>query len=154
MRIALVLRSTTADHRVSSKCLRAQSRPSPRLLLTLVAAGAACGLAGCGSDIIDSEHARRISRERLALLKQQPTPKCEYRTASLDESGKRPSDGLPPSSAASSDPDAAVRMKLDYERQCYRHAEMIARRRLASLQAAVQDTAKGVDRRAGNSSTP
>jgi len=87
-------------------------------------------------------------------MKQQPAPKCEYRTAGLDEPGKRKSDGLPPSSEAGSNPDAAVRMKLDYERQCYQHAEMIARRRLTSLQAAVKDAARGVHRSAGNSSMP
>jgi hypothetical protein len=47
-----------------------------------------------------------------------------------------------------------VRMKLDYERQCYRHAEMIARRRLTSLQAAVLDTAKAANRNNGNSPVP
>ena len=101
---------------------------------------AAGGLAGCGADLIDSEHARRISKERVALLKRQPPPNCEYRTARLDESAKRQTDGSPPSSDLSS--DAAMRMKLDYERQCYRHAEMIARARLTSLQGAVQDKVK------------
>jgi len=120
----------------------------------LAAAVAACGLAGCGSDVIDSEHARRISRERIALLKQQPAPKCDYRPASLDDSGKRQSGDPPPSSEAGSNPDAVVRMKLDYERQCYRHAEMIARRRLTSLQAAVLDTAKAANRNNGNSPVP
>jgi hypothetical protein len=125
-----------------------------RSLPILAAAIAACGLAGCGSDVIDSEHARRISRERIALLKQQPAPKCDYRPASLDDSGKRQSGDPPPSSEAGSNPDAVVRMKLDYERQCYRHAEMIARRRLTSLQAAVLDTAKAANRNNGNSPVP
>jgi hypothetical protein len=125
-----------------------------RSLPILAAAIAACGLAGCSSDVIDSEHARRISRERIALLKQQPAPKCDYRPASLDDSGKRQSGDPPPSSEAGSNPDAVVRMKLDYERQCYRHAEMIARRRLTSLQAAVLDTAKAANRNNGNSPVP
>jgi len=36
--------------------------------------------------------------------------------------------------------------KLDYERQCYRHAEMIARGRLELLQASVTRTIKAVKR--------
>ncbi len=152
MRIALVLRSAAAEHWVLGNRLRIPSRSSPRFLPVLIAAAAVCGLAGCGSDIINSEHARRISKEQMALLKQQPKPKCEYRTASLDEAGKRQPDGLPRPGEAGANPDAAVRMQLDYERQCYQHAEMIARRRLTSLQAAVRDTARGAYR--SESSTP
>jgi hypothetical protein len=39
---------------------------------------------------------------------------------------------------------AAVRMKLDYERQCYRHNEIILRNGLEQLQAAVGETIKAV----------
>jgi hypothetical protein len=39
---------------------------------------------------------------------------------------------------------AAVRMKLDYERQCYRHNEIILRNDLEQLQAAVGETIKAV----------
>jgi hypothetical protein len=39
---------------------------------------------------------------------------------------------------AGADPAADERAKLDYERQCYRHAEIIARHRLALLQNAVR----------------
>ncbi len=35
-------------------------------------------------------------------------------------------------------------MKLDYERQCYRQAEMIVRNRLQRLQGAVDETIKVV----------
>jgi hypothetical protein len=97
---------------------------------------AACGLAGCSSDVFDLEHARRISQERTALLKRQPPPSCEYRTASLDKAAKRGNEPM----AATSDapPDATIlQARLDYERQCYRHAEMIARARLTSLQMAL-----------------
>jgi hypothetical protein len=44
------------------------------------------------------------------------------------------------------DPDAALRAKLDYERQCYRHAEMILRDRLLGLQASVGEMIKAVNR--------
>ncbi len=47
-----------------------------------------------------------------------------------------------------------MRTQLDYERQCYKHAEMIARARLTSLQAAVQDSVKAIRRNEGGSSPP
>ena len=50
-----------------------------------------------------------------ALLKPQPPPKC---AAKADAGAAAPD--------AAGDPAAKLR-KLDYEAQCYRHAEMIAR---------------------------
>jgi hypothetical protein len=47
---------------------------------------------------------------------------------------------------AQTDPDAALGAKLDYERQCYRQAEMILRDRLLGLQASVGETIKAVNR--------
>lgn len=120
----------------------------------LIAALATCGLAGCGAELVDSDHARRITKERVALLKRQPAPSCEYRTASVETSGKQQPDGQPAVSDAGANPDAAVRAKLDYERQCYRHAEMIARTRLTSLQAAVSDAARAAYRAEGSASGP
>jgi hypothetical protein len=53
------------------------------------------------------------------LLNPPAAPDCEFKT--------------------SDDPKADERQKLDYERQCYRHAEMIVRSRLHLLQASVAD---------------
>src|SRR5262245_38190615 len=39
-----------------------------------------------------------------------------------------------------------ARAQLDYERQCYRHAEIIVRERLQALQAAIADTIRAVRR--------
>jgi len=66
-----------------------------------------------------------------ALLKPQREPDCEYKSA---------------------EPEADDRHKLDYERQCYRHAEIIARNRLDLLQGSVNKTVKAVKRseRAGS----
>ena len=61
-----------------------------------------------------------------ALLEQLQAPRCEYRKAT---SGKDSVEEV-----------EALRAKLDYERQCYRHAEMIARARLKSLQTSVSRT--------------
>jgi TPR repeat protein len=55
-----------------------------------------------------------------ALLSPQPEPDCVFKTG---------------------DPNATERQQLDYERQCYRHAEMIARNRLEMLQSAIRQRA-------------
>ena len=60
-----------------------------------------------------------------ALLNPQPQPDCE---------------------AATTDSKTDDRQKLDYERQCYRHAEMIVRGRLELLQGSVDKTIKVVKR--------
>jgi hypothetical protein len=66
------------------------------------------------------------------LLKQPPAPDCRYRGTKGDEPVSRAADG-----AGESKPDEA-HIKLDYERQCYKHAEMIARERLAKLQTSMR----------------
>ena len=60
------------------------------------------------------------------LLRPQAEPECEF----------------PPG-----DTNADDRQKLDYERQCYRHAEIIARDRLQLLQDAVDKTVEAVKRK-------
>jgi len=62
-----------------------------------------------------------------ALLRAQPAPKCE----------RRPAPG-----ATEDGGEAAKLKKLDYEAQCYRHAEMIARSRLGRLQAKIREAAR------------
>ena len=58
-----------------------------------------------------------------ALLQPLPAPKCEQRNA-----------------AKAGDDAEALRAKLDHERQCYRHAEIIARGKLRNLQTSVAQT--------------
>lgn len=59
-----------------------------------------------------------------ALLIAPEEPDCEFKTT---------------------DPNADERQKLDYERQCYRHAEIIARERLRLLQASVRRMARAIN---------
>jgi hypothetical protein len=75
------------------------------------------------------------------LLAPPPEFNCEFKAASFDGARGQSSPGLAPAQA---DPDSALRAKLDYERQCYRHAEIILRDRLLALQAAVGETIKAV----------
>ena len=68
-----------------------------------------------------------IALPQAPLLSPQPEPSCEFETAgssNIDE-----------------------RQKLDYERQCYRHAEMIVRDRLQLLQRSVDATISAIKRR-------
>lgn len=55
------------------------------------------------------------------LLRRQPAPDCDIKATDTDE-----------------------RQKLDYERQCYRHAEGIARDRLHSLQDWVKGSLRAI----------
>jgi hypothetical protein len=113
-------------------------------------------------------HAEMILRDRLLLLQAQTGETIKAATkcaaASAGSSGPRarasiplPAQALlasPPEFAcekttpthAQTDPDAALRAKLDYEQQCYRQAEMILRDRLLGLQASVSETIKAVNR--------
>lgn len=64
----------------------------------------------------------RVPLPALSLLAAQPEPDCEF-----------------PATDQGDD-----RQKLDYERQCYRHAEMIARARLRLLQRSVVRTIRAI----------
>jgi hypothetical protein len=104
-----------------------------------VIACCAVALAGCDSGrafrfaraggAAGAESATPLPLPRRALLRRQPAPKCDFATA---------------------EPNADELRKLDYERQCYRHAEMIARGRLDLLQASVARTIKAVRRGDGS----
>ena len=65
----------------------------------------------------------KVPLPSLSLLAPQPEPNCEFPTT---------------------DSSADERQRLDYERQCYRHAEMIARARLRLLQRSVARTIRAV----------
>ena len=77
-----------------------------------------------------------IPLPRPTLLTRPPDVDCTFKDSSdAADSAPRPT----PAEAI-----AAVRMKLDYERQCYRHNEIILRTGLEQLQAAVGETIKAV----------
>ena len=65
-----------------------------------------------------------------ALLQRQAEPDCAFR-GSISS----------PMSAEE------IQQKLDYEQQCYRQSELIARVRLHALQEAVEDTIRAVEER-------
>jgi hypothetical protein len=114
------------------------------LACVIAAASYAVTLAGCdrtaarsptASGVTNTATSARsrtpIPQPARALLYPQPEPDCEFKTT---------------------EENVDDRQKLDYERQCYRHAEMIARVRLQRLQGAVDNMIKAVMRRDGNGS--
>jgi hypothetical protein len=80
-----------------------------------------------------------------ALLAAPPEFACEFKDAGRDDSSGRPQPG-PPRAQADVSADLALRRKLEYERQCYRHAEMILRDRLLQLQASLGETITVINR--------
>ena len=100
----------------------------------LIALGATL-LAGC-----DTPPLPESALLQPALLQPQPPPRCSPK----GEAGQRKQQPAPAgaSAKATDTADAAALRKLDYEAQCYRHAEMIARNRLGRLQNSVQDMVK------------
>jgi hypothetical protein len=119
------------------RACRSALRPQAALvrkLLALAALSCAVALGGCASRSpapeLQAEHVQpaaerppevRIRRPARALLTPQRAPDCEFRESS---------------SLKPVDPDQWERLKLAYERQCYRDAEQATRKRLARLQAA------------------
>lgn len=78
-------------------------------------------------------NARAIPVPSTGLLEPQPEPACEF-----------PAEVDPKS-------DGSDRAKLDYERLCYKHAEIVVRSRLQLLQEAVADTIKALNNIGTNS---
>ena len=133
--------------------IRADERRCKGLHFAAVVVIAVCGatLVGCAEYPYDdydmsptaSINTARRSRTRIplpdrALLTAQPEPDCEVKPTAPDAA----------KSAEPSDPNAdlALRIKLDYERECYRKAEMRVRDRLKRLQASTAETIKAVNR--------
>jgi len=110
-----------------------------------VLAGVVCvvALAGCaaerGSSVTAnaSPSTRSVSTKLIpvpgrALLQAQPEPDCQFNVIGQGDTLL--------------DTNDVALMKLDYERQCYRKAEMIVRTRLRLLQVSVGETIKAVNR--------
>jgi hypothetical protein len=85
----------------------------------------------------------RVPLPDRALLAPPAEFDCEFKTVAPDDPRGAPQPNAAGAQAGSG-ADGALRTKLDYERQCYQHAEMIARDRLRRLQAAVGETIKAV----------
>ena len=102
-------------------------------LLALSALLCAMAVSGCarhsdqpGAVSARAEPGSRSCPSDRALLAPQPAPDCEFRGTDVK----------------TMDPEEFARLKLDYERQCYRRAEQAARDRLRRLQSEKRCEAK------------
>jgi hypothetical protein len=140
------------SRRRSINCYRKQNGSMVRSGGLLVAGIAALSLVGCAqvfniASRITSTASAGTSRQESdprvplpdrALLAAQPEPDCEVKAAtSGEERGVAPSDP---------NADFALRIRLEYERECYRKAEMRVRARLEQLQASTAETIKVLTR--------
>jgi hypothetical protein len=126
-----------ASVRSALRCVRPgvkALRPRPALAPKFLALAAlSCAVAGCAQNPGQREvredsvqiaapaqgyQELRIRRPARALLAPQPAPDCEFKRSDLK----------------TVDPDEWASLKLDFERQCYQHAERVARDRLRRLQ--------------------
>jgi hypothetical protein len=96
------------------------------IALALTAIVCAATMAGCArhpdkqvAAVAPARSESGACRSVNELLEPQPAPDCEYRGSDLK----------------TVDPGEFARLKLDFERQCYRRAEKLARDRLRLLQA-------------------
>jgi Protein of unknown function (DUF3551) len=87
----------------------------------------------------------KISLPDRALLAPASGFDCEFKTASVDNASTQ-SQPAAAGAQTGAGGDAALRAKLDYELQCYRHATLILRDRIQHLQASLGETIKAVNR--------
>jgi hypothetical protein len=113
----------------------------------MVKAVATCAAASTGSSP-RSDARTSIPLPDQPLLVSPAEFNCEFNATSRDETVKAGTHDQPSESPtpAQADPDAALRAKLDYERQCYKRAEKVLRGSLLELQALVGATVKAVNR--------
>jgi hypothetical protein len=128
------------DRVVGKGPIRTWLRRSARLSGGLLGAGlCALVLAGCSTNhtfpgIGNSHTASAAAPTRLASRRFHARP-VQTAIAPLPEPDCNFKNG--PGGDRGSDNGEALRMKLDYERQCWRQAEMIVRDRLRQLQASI-----------------
>jgi len=97
----------------------------------------ACTLAisGCAGSAPQPDSRSEPNRPAAASLSGAETPKCHI-ARTLLVSQPAPDCGFGRSDLKTVDPDQWARLKLEFERKCYQHAEKTARERLRLLQAA------------------
>ena len=108
-----------------------------RLVVLCVGCSACSVLPSCGANE-DRRAQRDIPLPKPLLLQRQPQPDC----AVIDRKAVR-QDQQP---QAGTTGELSQRVKLEYERECYRSAELAARERLLQLQRAVEMTIRAVKR--------
>lgn len=137
---------------MSSQSATATLPSRHRLAISLIATA---GLAGCAAqashfpashfqaDYFETGAAER--RAELARPRAIPLPPAELLTRTTPPSCEADAKGLPPPEGADADQaQLAHRLRLEFERDCYKAAEARTRQRLARLQAAARATSESV----------
>jgi hypothetical protein len=135
--------------------------------LVLVIAFCGAAVSGCAPPYHEDDFARprvrseaKVPLPRAVLLSPQGPPDCgETNTAdprAAAEDSKQLTSTVateaasgamvPPKADADRNAELAVRIKLEYERECYRQAEIRVRDRLRQLQGSVSETIKSINR--------
>jgi hypothetical protein len=123
----VALRKFGADRRA---LIRARLRGARLLAVAL----SAIALAGCNCTTSRGVAVTRIAKADVSAGPQSRTPVPLPSRTLLTPQAE------PDCKYTAGDSAADEQQKLDYERQCYRHAEMIARNRLRLLQGSVGET--------------
>src|SRR5262245_23766142 len=108
-----------------------------------------CGLciALCAALLAGCDRARYSAVERTASISPRPTSRPISRAAiPLPIRAQLSAPAEPDCEYKTTEPNVDERQRLDYERQCYRHAAMIMRERLRLLQSSVRSMARAADR--------
>jgi hypothetical protein len=104
-----------------------------------------CGvcIALCAATLMGCDRGRPGFVERTASIVQKPVSRAALPLPIRAQLGTA---AEPDCEFKTTEPTTDDRQKLDYERQCYRHAAMIARERLRLLQSSVRSMARAADR--------
>lgn len=118
--------------------------PSHAFIAALLTAGA---IAGCAADAGINPPATELSRSiplpPKKMLASPEAPSCGEQAAAA---AAAPRSSPATDSASTVDATLAMRVRLEFERDCYKAAEESLRRRFAKLQASVRTTARAVER--------
>ena len=107
---------------------------------------------GTGGSAQRAANAKKIPLPDRALLETRPAPDCEARAMQRTDKDRRVDTAslakptIPEDVSADPNADLALRIKLEYERECYRQAERRVRDQLQSLQASTTQTIDAVKR--------
>jgi hypothetical protein len=139
----------------------AMPRTSAWVLLSVLSAATLGGCAeysdyaiphGSGGSAQRTANAKKIPLPDRALLETQPAPDCEARAMQRGDKERRVDaaafvkPAIPDDASADPNADLAFRIKLEYERECYRQAERRVRDQLKALQTSTTQTIDAVKR--------
>jgi len=79
------------------------------------------------------------------LLEPAPKISCDFASSTLGNGGSQsPSNSI--NAQTNPSPNGTLAMRLDYERQCYRHTQVILRNELQRLQASMGETIRAINK--------